>query len=332
MDSKVFLNQPLSINECLELVGNNGWYQFKTAFMLVLVPLTFAMHNFETVFIASIPKFTCADDIEPICQNSTMMCDKDNQIALVEKSYYNSSVITDFELYCDKESVPSRLVSIYFCGGVIGSVLFSNIADSKGRRVSTRWAILTTALASLLQMLASNWQQYAFLRFLIGAGNIGAFQSGICLLLESVAPQKRASAGKFYQISAVVGYALLPSIAHYIQDWRELVFFISLLSLPGLVFIYLFVDESLSYLVSSGEINGAKLLLVKIAKCNGYPGDFEALKELEFEQIEVMETVSWRKLFTHSSNSRILILSNMYIWFAAAFAYFGISLNHRDRR
>ena len=101
MDSKAFLNQPLSVKECLDLVGNNGWYQFKTAFMLVLVPLTFAMHNFETVFIASIPEYTCRDGTEPICKNSTLSCEKDNitdqmTVPYVKKSYYNYLFLKPF--------------------------------------------------------------------------------------------------------------------------------------------------------------------------------------------------------------------------------------------
>jgi MFS family permease len=117
----------------------------------------------------------------------------------------------------------------------IGGVLFGFIADRIGRRRALMLSILTYSICSFACGLATSVLVLACLRFLLGLGMGGEWNTGATLVAETWPMHLRARALACVQSSWAVGYALAAIVAGLMLQrisWR-FVFFVGVL--PALV-------------------------------------------------------------------------------------------------
>jgi len=117
----------------------------------------------------------------------------------------------------------------------IGGVLFGFIADRIGRRRALMLSILTYSICSFACGLATSVLILACLRFLLGLGMGGEWNTGATLVAETWPTHLRARALACVQSSWAVGYALAAVVAGVMLQrttWR-FVFFVGVL--PALV-------------------------------------------------------------------------------------------------
>ena len=121
----------------------------------------------------------------------------------------------------------------------IGGVLFGLIADRIGRQRALMLSILTYSVCSFACGLATSVVVLACLRFLLGLGMGGEWNTGATLVAETWPTHLRARALACVQSSWAIGYALAAVVAGVMLQrttWRY-VFFVGVL--PALVTLWI---------------------------------------------------------------------------------------------
>ena len=106
----------------------------------------------------------------------------------------------------------------------IGGVLFGFVADRIGRTRALMLSILTYSVCSFASGLATSVLVLAIIRFLLGLGMGGEWNTGATLVAESWPTYLRARAVAVVQSSWAVGYALAALVAGIMlprTGWRD---------------------------------------------------------------------------------------------------------------
>jgi MFS family permease len=131
------------------------------------------------------------------------------------------------------------LNSLTLLASGIGGVAFGFIADRIGRKRALMLSILTYSVCSFASGLSRSVLTLAVLRFILGLGMGGEWNTGATLVAETWPSELRAKAIAIVQSSWAIGYALAAVVAgvvlHY-ANWR-VVFFVGVL--PALVVFWI---------------------------------------------------------------------------------------------
>lgn len=123
-----------------------------------------------------------------------------------------------------------------------GGILFGFIADRIGRKRALMASILTYSICSFASGLATTVVVLAFIRFILGLGMGGEWNTGATLVAETWPTHLRAKAISIVQSSWALGYAaaaLVAGIMLQFVNWRY-VFFVGIL--PALVTLWIRSD------------------------------------------------------------------------------------------
>src|SRR5437660_5277143 len=142
------------------------------------------------------------------------------------------------DLHMSKQSA-GLLNTLTLLASGIGGVLFGFIADRIGRTRALMLSILTYSVCSFASGLATSVVVLACLRFLLGLGMGGEWNTGATLVAETWPTHLRARALAVVQSSWAIGYALAAVVAGVMLErttWRY-VFFVGIL--PALVTLWI---------------------------------------------------------------------------------------------
>src|SRR3954470_21806808 len=145
------------------------------------------------------------------------------------------------DLHMTKQSA-GLLNTLTLLASGIGGVLFGFIADRIGRRRALMLSILTYSVCSFASGLAGSVLILAIIRFLLGLGMGGEWNTGATLVAETWPTQLRARALAVVQSSWAIGYALAALVAGIMlprTGWRY-VFFVGVL--PALITLWIQKD------------------------------------------------------------------------------------------
>jgi MFS family permease len=125
----------------------------------------------------------------------------------------------------------------------IGGVLFGFIADRLGRKRALMLSILTYSVCSFASGLASSMTALLVVRFILGLGMGGEWNTGATLVAETWPTDRRARALAIVQSSWAIGYAAAALVSYLVLrhtgNWRH-VFFVGVL--PALVTLWIRKD------------------------------------------------------------------------------------------
>jgi MFS family permease len=141
----------------------------------------------------------------------------------------------------------------------IGGILFGFIADRIGRKRALMASILTYSICSFASGLATSVVVLAVIRFILGLGMGGEWNTGAALVAETWPAALRAKALSIVQGSWALGYAAAALIAGVLLQfvtWRYL-FFVGIL--PALVTLWIRRDVPESGMWQSKQSPGGSL-------------------------------------------------------------------------
>ncbi len=132
-------------------------------------------------------------------------------------------------------------------------------------------------------------------------------------------------------------YSLLPLVAYYIRDWRDIQL-VSTIPLPPFLLFYWCLPECPRWLLSKGRVVEATKILEKAARINGLTNggtlhfklnqdiDSDAKKVQPLLDVECETSSNILDLFKTPNLRRITLIS-WFIWFSNIFVYYGLTLN-----
>lgn len=247
-----------------------------------------------------------------------------------DKSVYPRTIITEFNLVCDRSLIAAALVSVYFCGILLSSLIGGNIADRFGRTPVMLVTEIVLIGIGIACSYSPNLAAYGAFRFIIAlflqAGFIGCF----VYVMEITGEKWRTLTGVFTQLAFASGYMLLSGFAYIWRDWRQLQFAISFVPVPFLLFWFL-MPESPRWLFEQGKNEKAVAVCEKMAKKNGRSLSKETWREAEdsgkkMRANSTPESLSPVELFKRTK-MRLVTINMMFNWFVNSLVYYGLSLN-----
>ncbi|XP_036618575.1 solute carrier family 22 member 20-like [Trichosurus vulpecula] len=294
---------------------------------------------------------TCLRFTEPQWQflnpNGTEQASLDTEDCLdgwvYDKSVFSSSIVIEWDLVCERKSLPSIAQAIYVGGQQAGSVVFGILSDRFGRRTVLLWSSLMAMIAGACAAFVPTFAGYVLFRFLTGAGLIGIILTRNCLTLEWTPPEKRILVTTCNAYAFPLGAILLSGWAYLVREWRWLQFSTSV-SFGISLLLALYVDrtanalssqalpESARWLITHNNLQAAVKTLQKVAWINGQKEQGSNLtpevvmSHIQEDLTTVKPKYSLRDLFQTPGMCK-MTLCVMFGWFACGFSFYGMNLD-----
>ncbi len=264
---------------------------------------------------------TATCDPEHFDEHDTFNCTHDK---IYDKTYYKSTIVSEFELLCGEEWKVPVVESVMFVGVMVAALVGGLLADKFGRRHVFMSALLITFTSGLCLAFSTNYWMFLVFQFLAALGQAAAFQTAFILAVESVGKSKRVFCGIVIEYFFVVGEVTLTLMAYLFGNWR---YIIGITLAPIIIFLFGWplLPESVRWLVANRRDDEAEAVIAKMAKVNGVEGfDISAHKITRPSTDERSESLlavikCWILLKR--------FLNMCFCWLVVTMVYYGLSLN-----
>ncbi|NXN64269.1 S22AD protein, partial [Himantopus himantopus] len=233
------------------------------------------------------------------------------------------SLLTEFDLVCDRKELNDISQSIYMVGLFLGSMIFGPLSDRIGRRPVILVSVFLQGLFGVGIAFVPHFYVYMAFRCVVGASVSGITMTILALATEWIGVSSRPKAVLISHCFVAIGQMLLAGLSYGIRNWR-------LLEIAGSTPIFAFffsiqvLPESARWLVTKGRIEEAKKVLQKAASINKRtipPGLLEQLKPEK--QTKSGSTLD---LFRKKHLRQVTLIMSC-AWFVNSLVYYGLSLN-----
>lgn len=237
-----------------------------------------------------------------------------------------NTLVSEFELICDKDWIASTITTIQMAGLLISSPVAGQMADSLGRKPAFFLSLLVLTVCNLIAAFSVSWEMFAACRFLIGFG-CGMYLTTFYSFMQEFVPTRWRS-----MTAAVPGWAIFAALyglfSWWLHDWEYLHYATAIVTAPFLLGIFI-LPESFRWLVSNNKVADAEKVIKHIAKINGRETPKSCIDRLNnIVKTEDLTT----KVKTHTLidvlKSRDLLKKSFFLWtswMACGYAYYAIS-------
>nr|XP_045613682.1 organic cation transporter protein-like [Procambarus clarkii] len=262
-------------------------------------------------------------------------------------SQYASTVVTEWDLVCDRRVLYSTTQAVMQGGKLAGFIIFGYLVDAIGRRPVVLVSVVLYLTAGLLAAAAPSIELYIALKFLVAAVGAGQYLSIFVFVMETCASKYRAASGTLVVVPWALGYMVAPGIAYFIRPWRLLQVTYSAMGFYLIIYFWL-LPESPRWLIDQGRYQEALKVLTWMGTVNKktLPSDevllsaMENVNQKKDQQKEESEStaktgllslilVTMKKLviLILTPECRRMTLVVFFCWFSASMVYYGIALN-----
>ena len=328
--------------------GTGRWQVLLIGYMSVMW-LIFPTFSMSMMFVGATPQFKCADGFDmnatfaslpaetPECHPSN-----DNSSTcthwVFDDSVYESTVVTEWDLVCERKPLLSMLQSVLMLGGIAGSLIGGQLTDRFGRRPVYLPAMLLSIACSFSAALVGDYVSFAVVRGFTGFAMASMIASQYVLVTELSGTKHRAALTTITFTPFSFGIMLVAAASYGIRTrWLlQLAYAVpSLLFLPN----FWLMPESPRWLVVRGRFEEALEVLRQGARWNRrqMPPDEEVLnlmKEahrglLAREAAMKSGGSALQRAFDLVRTRRMCVytFASAYIGFAISGSYFGISFD-----
>ena len=334
------------MEECIIDTGENGKYQKIVTFIgISLGSLPFIL-SITYAYLTKMPKFLTKDENGQFtiqCDfDKTKFCVKDDNFQYIKDEKNSVDNFTyAFDLYCSKEFFVPLYSTLFFFGGLLGSILFASIPDKYGRKTLFQILQIISLILQINILFATGPWHLLFIYFFSGIATYTFGMSSI--IIAEYLPRNISNIvmsianGSFPLCGIIIG------IFFFLFNNMKLLFIIT--CLIQLITTYLTVKyfkESPIWLFSLKLKERFIQTMKEISKINGKENQFsewlrnnktnldkllsknnnENIKENE----EEIKTYSLKEIFGFNSQKYNLIKSFL-CWFMIGCVFYGIILN-----
>ncbi|KFV66337.1 Solute carrier family 22 member 13, partial [Dryobates pubescens] len=359
---------PMSgVGEVLEVVGDFGPFQKRLVLFTVLPCLSVAFHQFCQLFMVSDVPHHCdtswiravgpnlteeeqlnltlprgadgayeqcrryspvdwdLDSIRTYGLNATEEC----RSGWVYPAGQPPSLLTEYDLVCDRKDLNDISQSIYMLGMFLGSMIFGLLSDRIGRRPVILISVILQGFFGLGIAFVPHFYVYMAFRCVVGASVSGITMTILALATEWIGASSRPLAVLSSHCCFAVGQMLLAGLSYGIRNWRLLEIAGSAPIFASFLYFHM-LPESARWLVTKGKIEEAKKVLQKAASCNKRTIPPELLEQsfclLKLKPVKQTKSGSILDLFRRKHLQKVTSIM-LCAWFVNSLVYYGLSLN-----
>lgn len=347
----------MTIERLLEGIGGFGYFQGRIVAALAFCCVASSILSYTIIFILAEPDFRCrlSEDDNYSLSNQTLnetlykriprnpdgefysSCKMFGENGTSEEScsdyvYDDSdgtySLVTEFNLVCDKKSLASTISTMTFVGRLVGSFLFGIIGDRFGRKKTLvgTLAVMTLALAA---GLIPNVYVVLVCRFIVGTCITGSFDCCFVIMLEIVGTSSRTLVSSISSLSWSFGYISASGVAYLLRNWWWYHIVTAVPTALALLLAAWLVPESPRWLITVGRWDEAEVILRRGSQLNGKKFPEEIFQEMAKDKSStpVVEDLSGLKQLCGNMTLFKRVFALCLVWIAVDLGYFGASLS-----
>ena len=340
---------PILFEEILERrCGTGRWQVLLIGYMSVMW-FIFPMLSMSMMFVGASPEFKCADGFDmnatfASLPSETPQCHPSNDNNtdckrwVYDNSVYESTVVTEWDLVCDRKPMLSMLQSILMLGGIAGALTGGKLSDKFGRRPVFLPTMLLLIVCSFSVALVGDYVSFAVIRGFTGFAMASMIASQYMLVPELCGRVHRAALATLTFLPFPFGVVFIAAASYGIRTRWLLQL---ALAVPSLLFLpnFWLMPESPRWLVVRGRFQEALEVLRQGARWNRrqMPPDEEVLKLIKeahrgmLAREAAMETggSALQRAFDliRTRRMRLYMISCTYINFAVSGSFYGISFD-----
>lgn len=275
-----------------------------------------------------------------------------------DDKYYGITMVSEWNLICERAFLAGLTQTIYMIGTVCG-LFIGFFSDKYGRKACSFVLIVLMSIVLILSELVQiNFlnlsTEVVYVIYCIGQFLIGALAKAIyavlyILILELTTSKYATIFSNVYLYMYVLGELFVLAIEYFFRNWHTMNIFMAGYSLVFVFIIWFFIPESPRYLISLKRTDDALKLLRKMARFNkkeasqDYLSDAMALNNLlkdentdptaskQDEEQEIKTTFGRLRYMWSPRQNLIKTILFVYIWFALALIYYGVSLGNLSK-
>ena len=259
------------MDDLIEKVGSFGRYQKGLLLIIGAVTGLNGITQFVSVFNNAVPKLLCQykklnnsfDDDGPYLPNSCeifkniSLSKENNQEPLYEcrydTTYYGRSVVTEYDLICDRLYLSSLTQTIFMVGSMT-SFVSGYLSDQYGRKKVCLYICLllfsSILISEIVQIEYFNfsidfkYSIYLLLSYMLGFTNFSLDIITYVLIIEFTTKRHVNFVTIFNMEMYVLGELVLLLISYYFRDWHVHNWFVAGISLTLALMIVTILPES----------------------------------------------------------------------------------------
>ena len=236
------------------------------------------------------------------------------------------SIITEFDLVCDRSSLADMTTTFYFVGAMLSGVVSGKFADTFGRRLTMLLLLGLTVVGTLGCGFAGELWQLCVLKVVQGSGS-PLYSITLIYLMELMPAKHQAVSGLLYQTPFCFSLLVFDGVGYLVRRWRTLHFYVAL-PLCVFVFPFVFLVESPRWLLSVGNVEGAERSLMRVARFNKSSVNCKLQPSFcneDSNKIQHEKTYTYLDLFRNGTVA-FVIGSLSSLWFTSSMVYYMMGL------
>ncbi|XP_066591897.1 organic cation transporter protein-like [Prorops nasuta] len=327
-----------------EAMGSMGPWHIVIAVATSLINFPVAWHQLSIVFLAPPTDFTCISPVSAFNESALMQCSINTGNNTMEKCtkfkydrrIFRDSIITEWDLVCDKAQLANLIQSVTMLGVMIGNMVFSIMADRIGRKNPLMIAIVLQSITGLISAFSPWYEMFLIFKFLSAVATGGTMLVSFVLLMEIVGIEWRSTLSVLFHIPFLLGHLMNPMISYLTRTWTG---FQMAVSIPPIFLLsyYWIIPESPRWLLAVRRTGEAEAILTKAARRNKVPlGNVTAAIE-SYESLSTKRSTNSNEKYniTHlfrTPNMRIKSICICINWFVCGGCFFGLAqyMGHLD--
>ncbi|XP_071837665.1 organic cation transporter-like protein [Apostichopus japonicus] len=317
----------MDLDGALYSIGDHGKGQMSILFLICFMgQLPSSWHIFSIAFLGATPNYACASSFDELTEDQLQYEYSNRTPGSMEKHEYSkcrhigptndstacddwiyanepygSTIVSEWNLVCDRASFVELSQTVLMIGVTIGSVIFGYIVDRFGRRQIFFASLFMQGIFGCIEAFSPSFVIFLVFRLFIGITDQGFVLPAWAMVSELFTPRCRPYTFPCLFIFWAVGVMTLPILAYFIRNWRflQLALSLPLLFCPLLCW---FVPESPRWLLSVGRKQEATTILQNIARVNGRKDVTICLSTNKDKLIAKNETENNLQIVQNSSN------------------------------
>ncbi|XP_047429799.1 solute carrier family 22 member 16 [Mugil cephalus] len=252
----------------------------------------------------------------------------------------HQSIVTDWDLVCDKEWLAKLCQPTFMLGVLIGALVFGDIADRVGRVRILMFTSVCQFVFGVSVAFSGNYYFFVVLRFLLAMVSSGYLVVVFVYVTEFTGIKVRTWTSMHVHAAFAVGIMVVALTGYLVRVWWIYQIILSICTSPFLLFCWKF-PETPFYLMAKGRHQDTQTLLDRIARFNGLECRLKAEDLLEPEKNEngraLLEQDSEERPSQNEKKLSILDLFGSWrmagrtctvwaIWFIGSLGYYVFSL------